>query len=466
MSHTRTIYNIYGVYAGPAPASGYHFIDESGRLNNIVNTLNGSNFNLIKNLQRIQNASYSVNFNQTNIEAIGKKSFISRENINPATVSLNLSYLQNSIINELRLGFYANYMRTGQIPEENGIAFYENNFGVCLLSGFYTRSNERENNNLAWPMKYRDQRNIFIVVKDDDTDLKFSNTYREIDPNAINYSVYGFGNCYLKSYSTSAAVGSIPNCSVSFDCDNMAVFSSGSGAHIPAVNTNRQMYSGTRFAVPTIINESRVSALLPGDISLKFSSFSPETNVLAVDGTGVAGSSRGMSNLGTIFTGINITNYDISFELNRVPYQSFGEKIPHDRYVKFPVVVNCNFGFLHQDSVTGSIIDELNQNNNYDFEIKLKNPRTTNTAIQYNIKKAKLQGLSSSVSIGPNTLYNVSFSTEIDPDDYTKGLYISGLLNNDATTTINTSYLLQEDGFKILQEDDNRIIVSSFDLFY
>jgi hypothetical protein len=445
MVRNRTIYNIYGAFAGPAPATGFHFIDESGNLNNEIKTFGGTNFNLIKNLQRVQSASYTVSLNQTNVESINKKSFVTRQNINPAEISLNLNYLQYGVTNELRLGFYSNYMQTG-LSDNPGEPFYSNNFGVCLLSGFITRSDERENNDLGWPQKYRDQRNIFLVLNDTQDDLNKHSNYAEIDSNAVNYGVYGFGNCYLNSYNSSASVGGLPSCSVGFQADNIAFFASASGSHIPAVNTQRRMVTGINFAIPTIINESPVSVVRPGDITVDFSGVN--------------------NNLGIDFSDAAVTSYNLGFDLNRIPYQSFGEKIPHDRYIKFPVTVNCDFSFIYQNSNTGSIINELNTNNDYNFEIKLKNPYDNNIAVQYNIRKAKFISSSSQTQIRGNTIYNLSFQTEIDPDDYSKGLFMSGLLNVEPTSVAATSFLLQENGDAILQENNDKIIVRAYDLLY
>lgn len=478
MSRNRTIYNIYGVFSGPAPGSGYHFIDRSGKLNNTVSTLGGENYNLIKNLQRVQNASYSIGLNTQKFYSIGKKSAINNATTQNPTVTLNFDYLQYGVLNELRMGFYSNYKKTNQY-DNSGDPYYSDNYNVCLLSGFLTRGLERENNDLQWPMKYRDQRNIFIVAKEGNEDLNkqlSSNNYQEIDTNAENYGVYGFGNCYINSYSAAGAVNSFPVASVQYTCDNLAYFSKASGSHIPHVNVNRQMQTGVKFAVPSLINESSISALRPGDISLDFVSYSEDTNILAVNGTGIRGSnSSEITGLNVDFNSLKINSYQLSFDIPREEDQSFGEKIPRDRYVKFPIPVGFSFTTLYSEGQTGSINQLLNQNNNYDITVKINNPESEETAVQYDLKKAKLNSYSSNINIGSNVLYSFDFETEIDPDDYSKGLFMSGLVNTDPTTKINVGFLLmshvggpsQGDGDYLLQNDGvSKFVTSSFDLLY
>lgn len=461
----RTIYNIYGVFAGPAPANINHFIDRSGVLNNNITTVNGNNYNLIKNVSRVQNADYSVSIDRIDIRGLGRKGNISSEIISDPQVSLNFNYLQVGVLNELRLGFYANYTQTDPYTN-SGLAYWTDNFGVCSISGFLTRSNERENNDLAWPMKYRDQRNIFVVAKNGSEDLKATG-HAEIDPLAVNYSVYGFGNCYINSYRASASVGSFPQVAVGYLCDNLVFYSSGSGSTIPAIDPNRQRVSGVQFAVPTLTNEPTISALLPGDINLSFYSYPEDSNILAVHGTGSRGTNyNNIYDLGVNFTGAQITNYDISLGFNRRNSKGVGERAPRDKYITFPIYVDFSCGLIFRDGQTGSILDLINKNDNYDFEIKLKNPRSSQAAIQYNFRKAKFQSFGSQISIGSNTLYNLNFRTEIDPDDLSKGFFMSGLLNSIETSHVDAGFLQQEDGFYILQEDDFKIVVNSMSLLY
>ena len=97
---------------------------------------------------------------------------------------------------------------------------------------------------------------------------------------------------------------------------------------------------------------------------------------------------------------------------------------------------------------SGSLIDLINLNQDYNFTITLGMPKTCATAntgepihagvtpfetrenelIRYSFNKAKLDGFNYDTSIAENKQFTASFSTEIDPDDLSKGLFISGFL--------------------------------------
>ena len=95
---------------------------------------------------------------------------------------------------------------------------------------------------------------------------------------------------------------------------------------------------------------------------------------------------------------------------------------------------------------SGSLIDLVNLNQDYNFTITLNMPPTcgasvtsepvhagttpletrTSELIRYAFNRAKLDGFNYDTSIGENKQFTASFSTEIDPDDLSKGLFISG----------------------------------------
>ncbi|MEK6879579.1 MAG: hypothetical protein AABY22_08230, partial [Nanoarchaeota archaeon] len=59
MARNQQIYNIAGIFAGPAHASGYHFLSTDSTLTN--NPDSGSYYNLLFPIRRVQSCSYSIN---------------------------------------------------------------------------------------------------------------------------------------------------------------------------------------------------------------------------------------------------------------------------------------------------------------------------------------------------------------------------------------------------------------------
>ena len=85
---------------------------------------------------------------------------------------------------------------------------------------------------------------------------------------------------------------------------------------------------------------------------------------------------------------------------------------------------------------------------------KYKTINAKKPLINYFFKSAKLNSFSYSSSIGENLIFSASFSTEIDPDDLSKGFFISGFLSN----VKYEEFLLRDDGFYIELEQSKDII--------
>ena len=171
MSRNRINYNVQDIFIGPCPASGYHFINYSGGLNNnhedfpyvtyedfrhispnpaIINTLISKdknentfprNHNLLKRLDRIQDISYQIRSNRTIINQLNSgKSYVDSVSINNPEVDISFSYILSSLRNEARMGFNVNYPRL-DYPYTGDKYFYRTDNGepLFLFSGFLNR---------------------------------------------------------------------------------------------------------------------------------------------------------------------------------------------------------------------------------------------------------------------------------------------------------------------------------------
>lgn len=423
MSRNRIIYNSQSVFIGPAPSSGFHYIDVSGNLSNT------GDYNLVRPLNRVQSLDYSFIPEYIEVKELGKRGLVSRPIINHFSTELTFDYLQRGIINELRMGFFSNY-----VSGDGSDAFYSNNFSVSLISGFVTRDFVQPTTQPYWPYNYRDKRNIFVVTTAEGVDV-YRTEWAETAPEAQSYNVFAFGDCYLNSYQARAAINSFPVASVGYVCENLEVIGSGSGCQIPALSSQSgNLIPNKIFSIPSSFEgNDLVSVLLPGDIRLSFSSTPALTGVSALYGTGYSRSDyNNVYNLGVSFSDIKIQNYDINLDLNRKALNGIGYKIPSDRIVTFPVYANIKIGGIVGDLLTGNIRNLFNQNDDYNLTIRLNNPSTASKSgvgVQYDFKRAKFNGISYDGAIGPAEQFNMSFTTEIDPDDLSKGFFMSGLLN-------------------------------------
>jgi alpha-tubulin suppressor-like RCC1 family protein len=170
MARNQIIYNVEDIFIGPCPASGHHFINYSGQLNNNYDDISQNytsfqpvapnpsavshtipvdanenifprNHNLLKRLDRIQSVSYEIASSRTIINQIGKAASVDRIHLNKPQVNLTFNYLLSSLRNEARMGFNVNYPRT-DYPYTGDKYFYRTDNGdpLFLFSGFLDRS--------------------------------------------------------------------------------------------------------------------------------------------------------------------------------------------------------------------------------------------------------------------------------------------------------------------------------------
>ena len=90
--------------------------------------------------------------------------------------------------------------------------------------------------------------------------------------------------------------------------------------------------------------------------------------------------------------------------------------------------------------------------------------------IKYSFNKAKLDGFNYGTAIGDNKSFEATFSTELDPDDLSKGFFISGFL---ADRQLEEFHLLETDHafdgstgdferFRLELEESSGLLVSNY----
>ena len=435
MARPNVIYNCQALYVGPAPETQYNFFNyQGGAATNDHSNLE-KKINRLHSIDRIQSVNYSINIPHTDIVQLNKRGIVDRPIINSPTVNLNFNYLLCGTKNEARLGLNVNYPLFNY--PFDGEPYYTDNLSVSLLSGFF-QPNKNAKEKRGWQDfsvgSYGDCRNIYVAVNPEGNDIDQSyykedftqaDLYQGIDNNAPDYHVISFGNCYLNSYSTRGSVGTVPNASVSYTAYNVNFDMSGSGF----LDSNIETKSGTispkkDVVIPRVLAEEGYSALRPGDISVSVDSF---------------------SDLGVDFDKLYIQGYAIDINLNKEPLNSLGYKFPLDNRPNSPVFANLSLEGIVESGSSGSLIDLISLDNSYDFTIKVDPSSCTGStappinagaipirrqdeALRYSFVGATLNDFGYNTSIGENKVFSASFNVEIDPDDKSKGFFISGVL--------------------------------------
>jgi hypothetical protein len=362
MARNRIIYQSEALYAGPSPATGNHFA--GGNTGN----------NLVNQLQRVQSANYSFNVARTDVNQFGELAAIDRVILESPTVSLDFSYLLNSLGNEELLGFSP--LDTDQ---------------VSCISGILNKTT--------------DERNYFIRT------VAEGNDALGVGTGAANQNVIGIGNGFVTSYSTEGSVGAFPTVTVNVEALNMAFDAGVTGNHIPAVlPADGTKITGLKYALDAVVTSQAatgVSALRPGDITVDISSY----------GEG-----------GATISDAKIQSYTLSFDLARDPLQKLGSKFAFAREITFPVTVSMSVDALLGDLTTGNLADIVTNDKNYDISVALKHPTTSAIQAKYFLKRAKLDSQEFSSSIGDNKSVTLNFSTQIGgPNQNDRGLFMSGI---------------------------------------
>jgi hypothetical protein len=380
MARNRIIYQSEAVYAGPSPATGYHYGTFTPGIGGNSNVINSSN-NLVKQLQRIQTANYSFTVDRTDVNQFGQLAAIDRVILTNPTVSLDFSYINSNLSNENILGFT--------------IASGSSDSTVSAISGFLNKTS--------------DERNYFIRTTPEGTD-----TVGFTDSSSGNNGVIGIGNAFLTSYSTEGSVGNFPTTTINVEGLNMNFQNGISGNFVPAVNPENGAALTNYYQLAQAVQNvgiglgSAISALRPGDITLSLS------NTLAS---------------GVDVNTMNIQSYTLSFDLGRTPIQRLGNKFAFTREIDFPLTVTLSVDAqvttMNAGNLANLVVDD---SATYNPSITIKSPSdSTLTMAKFILKGAKLDSQEYSSDIGSNKSVTLTFSAQVGgPQDTTNGLFING----------------------------------------
>ena len=381
MPRNRIIYQSEAVYAGPSPATGFHYGTFTPGIGGDSNDLHNAT-GLVNQLQRVQTANYSFNVARTDVNQFGQLAAIDRVVLTSPTVSLDFSYILAGLTNEADLGFT--------------VVSGNSDSNISAISGFLNGT--------------QDERNYFIRTTSEGNDaVGFS------DLSSGNNGVIGIGNGFISSYSTEGSVGNFPTASISVEGLNMNFQRGLSGNFVPAVNTIDGSALRNFYTLPLTVKNTAIgsgntiSALRPGDITLDIQA---QTGVGGVD-----------------TTSMNIQSYNISFDLGRTPIERLGNRFAFARPIDFPLTVSLSVDAQVTDMVTGNLANLVNDDSfNYRPSVTIKSPTDRHLVMaKFALRGAKLISQEYSSDIGSNKTVTLTWETQVGgPQDTANGLFMNG----------------------------------------
>lgn len=402
MPRNRINYQNEAIYAGPSLKTGIS-----------TGVLQGHH--ILKKIDNVISANYGINVTRQDLMQLGSQGIISRPIFQSPILDLQFSYNFNGFGNETKLGFITNFTTGNNIPR------FSDNFSVALLSGFVN------------PNRERDKRDFYIALADEGEDVyndvfNIGNSSDEslttltglIDSKSKSYDILNFQNCYLTKYKMNVAVNQFVNCNLSYLCENMMVFTSGSGVNVFTLDakTRSPVKTGINIVIPKY-SRTNESVLLGNTSTLSISLSEGDNNNLS-------------SGIGFSLTDAKINSFDFEIVFDRYPLKSISHKMPVDQIIKFPVIGSFTIAGIQGDAFSGDFLSFFNKEKSIDLSLSMKRERAGNPkgdlSSLINIKKATINSVFFDSSIGSNKSISLQGQVDLDDADLSKGIFFSGAL--------------------------------------
>ena len=346
----------------------------------------------IYQLNRVQNSSYSIAVNRENVSHLGDDDFLVRKIYSAPTVEFNCSYLSTDGRNEHNLGF--NIAKSGDpLPVDT-----------------FTNGIDKDIN-------------LFVAVSKSQDDFNFL-----AGDGLSGIDVIGLGNCFLRSYSIRAEVGSFVTTELIYD-----------GSHIRYDKFGNHEFNGERMDIP---NPS-VNRTGDGDYSV-VSGFNFEGWEVASGISAINHGSLSMSlpdsavDIGGSSSNVSIQSFNINIPIQRVDFDGLGSNYKYFRKISYPLLGTLNVRALANDFETGILDRIICNDQEYSVEISVDRSVCSSIfacdgegqddkAMKFVINGLLLESysLSNSVSRGDNAIVDLNYSFSITKSKR-KGIFASG----------------------------------------
>tara|TARA_B100000212_G_scaffold136765_1_gene102987 strand:+ start:6682 stop:7917 length:1236 start_codon:yes stop_codon:yes gene_type:complete len=364
-------------------------------------------------ISRVQDISYSFNFNPLQLKEIGSSEYIKDRTpavgavamksripiLSQPTVDVQFSYLFFDAANESALGFNVD----GGYLFENSKLYNKPDWANLGASA----EAKKGDINLYLLAEQANPRKD-ILGRQDKTD---NSEFDKLD-------LIGIGNCYLSSYGISAQLGSMVSCQLSYSCSNICIDEynfNHLNDFVPAVNNKGERSTSIvqihksilrNGALDTDNSESSL-ALRPGDIEITWTD-------------NKADSEGGFSLIDIDPELMLIQSIQVSLDINRQDINCFGSDYIKDRKIQFPILGSMSANIILRDIQKNANKSEISQifkdDVSMDIEIKLYSRTSATSKKHYatvKIPDAKLASESHSMSIGGFAEVSAEFLFEI-----------------------------------------------------
>ena len=440
MSRKRVTYQTQALYVGPAPSTGYHFMNVDGTpVNSVTQYMTGHEDvnNLVQQINRVHSASWNFSSNRLNVTTLGRQPLVDQTQLEPPSLNFSFAYYSCNLRNEARMGLNVNFPTF--IAPASGVPFFSDNYSVNLLEGFSHEHNpnhgqEGVNEGYAsgflYPKRYRDKRNFFLNIFPEGYDAKNEvNIGREFTTNTLVFT-----DCLMSQYNAAASVGTLPTVSVTYSAENIA-YMTGSSGKVPAIDPlTRQEVSNINFKLPNLTGEHLPAVIMPGDIAINITS--PKYGA----------SSRDVDDIGIILDDVKLQDYNLTLNFNRNPSRALGYKGIVDRLIDYPVFAELTFNSVVGELGSGTMAELVNKDYDFNISIILKDKRhecTTldikqeeSVAIRYDLIGAKFQEIAWSESTTESLSAELRYTCQINPYDLSTGVFFSGVVMDSTMDTI------------------------------
>ena len=202
--------------------------------------------------------------------------------------------------------------------------------------------------------------------------------------------------------------------SVGMIADNVNFYSSGSGIKVPSINEvdGAVQYSDDEIVIPKHFKED------DPNLSTSLVSFEPGN---------ITASITKETEDGILFHTDVLKGCSVKINLNRENVSYIGNKVYADRPIVPPSTVNMNLDFTVKETLSGSFLDDLNRDEDYNVRVSFKT-KDGLEGLGYTLAYAKIDDVSYSSQIGSEKTASLSLTCDIDIDSIKRGLFISGQL--------------------------------------
>ncbi len=389
MPRNRVIYNVQDLFIGSFP-------DEQ---NISIAGLDG--YQILQRINRVQSFEHSINTSKLSESVLGSSSSIIQEYPTSPEVSVDFSYLVNGVNNEIRMGL-------NPVSEINFNSAQGKNFLNSLLL---------EKDKLG--------KNIYLITRNSNDDThNYTSDYLDVytllnlsqksdveHPDSSNFGVGVFQNSYLNKYSIEGGVGKITAVNVSYTSDNFLGFSHGNNLNIPYLNLKNG----------TVINGDK-ELIIPK--SFKKEGLCDKSNLISEPSKIQLNIIKSKENT-VNYLNNDIVDFTIDIDITRENINCIGHKIAVKKVIKFPVTVSFSVNMIYQNDAAGSFLDNVKEKETYNVVLELKNNLDENIC-KYTLLGCALDSVSDNGGIGDNRSISLDFSTDIDFERNTRGIFIEG----------------------------------------